>query len=96
VALAAADFALSACWAVCLDIGAEHAGVITACMNSVGNLGGLVGPIMVGFMVDRWHSWTMPLYVTAAVYMFGGLAWLAIDPRRRIDATPAEGSSFAG
>ncbi|HEY1304565.1 MAG TPA: MFS transporter [Vicinamibacterales bacterium] len=96
VALASADFALSACWAVCLDIGAEHAGVITACMNSVGNLGGLAGPIVVGFMVDRWHSWTMPLYVTAAVYVFGALAWLAVDPRRRIDTTRAEGSSFAG
>jgi len=84
LALASADFALSACWAVCLDIGAEHAGVVTACMNSVGNLGGLAGPIVVGYMVDTWHSWTMPLYVTAGVYAFGALAWLAIDPRRRI------------
>jgi MFS transporter, ACS family, glucarate transporter len=87
LALASADFALSACWAVCLDIGAEHAGVITACMNSVGNLGGLAGPIVVGYMVDTWHSWTMPLYVTAGVYAFGALAWLAIDPRRRITPT---------
>ena len=87
LALASADFALSACWAVCLDIGAEHAGVITACMNSVGNIGGLAGPIVVGYMVDTWHSWTMPLYVTAGVYAFGALAWLAIDPRRRITST---------
>jgi MFS transporter, ACS family, glucarate transporter len=87
LALASADFALSACWAVCLDIGEAHAGVVTACMNSVGNLGGLAGPIVVGYMVDTWHSWTMPLYVTAGVYAFGALAWLAIDPRRRITPT---------
>jgi ACS family glucarate transporter-like MFS transporter len=83
-ALGAADFALSACWAVCLDIGSEHAGVVTAFMNTVGNIGGFIAPIVVGYMVSRWQSWTMPLYLTAAVYGFGALAWLAIDPNRRV------------
>ena len=27
-ALASADFALGACWAMCLDVGATHAGVV--------------------------------------------------------------------
>ena len=84
LALASADFALSACWAVCLDVGATHAGVVTGFMNTSGNLGGLVGPLVVGFMVERWQSWTYPFYVTAAVYVMGALAWLAVDPRRRI------------
>jgi MFS transporter, ACS family, glucarate transporter len=83
-ALGAADFALSACWAVCLDIGATHAGVVTGFMNTVGNIGGFIGPIVVGYMVDRWQSWTMPLYLTAAVYGLGALAWLAINPNKRI------------
>jgi nitrate/nitrite transporter NarK len=84
LALASADFALRACWAVCLDVGVGHAGVVTAFMNTFGNLGGLVGPIIVGLMVDRLGSWTMPLYVTAGMYFAGALAWLAIDPTRRI------------
>jgi predicted MFS family arabinose efflux permease len=83
-ALASADFALSACWSVCLDVGATHAGVVTGFMNTSGNLGGLVGPLVVGLMVDRWQSWTYPFYVTAAVYVMGALAWLLIDPNRRI------------
>jgi len=84
LALASADFALSACWAVCLDVGATHAGVVTGFMNTSGNLGGLIGPLVVGVMVERWQSWTYPFYVTAAVYVMGALAWLLIDPRRRI------------
>jgi ACS family glucarate transporter-like MFS transporter len=84
LALASADFALSACWAVCLDVAPGHAGVVTGFMNTFGNLGGLVGPIVVGLMVDRLGSWTLPLYVTAGVYVTGALAWLAIDPNRRI------------
>ena len=83
-ALASADLALGACWAVPLDVAPDHAGVVTGCMNTLGNLGGLVGPLVVGIAVDRWHSWTFPFYVTAAVYAFGAVAWLAIDPNRRI------------
>jgi MFS transporter, ACS family, glucarate transporter len=84
LALASADFALSACWAVCLDVAPGHAGVVTGFMNTFGNLGGLVGPMVVGLMVDRLGSWTLPLYVTAGVYVAGALAWLAINPNRRI------------
>jgi hypothetical protein len=35
-------------------------------------------------MVDTWQSWTVPLYLTAGVYAFGALAWLTIDPTKRI------------
>jgi MFS transporter, ACS family, glucarate transporter len=84
LALASADFALSACWAVCLDVAPGHAGVVTGFMNTFGNLGGLVGPVVVGLMVDRLGSWTLPLYVTAGMYFAGALTWLAIDPNRRI------------
>ena len=83
-ALASADLALAACWAVCLDVGVEHAGVVTGFMNTFGNLGGLVGPIVVGLAVDRWHSWLMPFYATAGVYAIGAIAWLAIDPREPV------------
>jgi MFS transporter, ACS family, glucarate transporter len=85
LALGSADMALSACWAVCLDVGARHAGVVSGFMNTFGNLGGLVGPIVVGVALERWHAWGPPFYVTAGVYAAGGLAWLAIDPRRTIE-----------
>ena len=81
-ALASADLALGACWAVPIDIAPDHAGVITGFMNTLGNIGGLIGPLVVGYAVDRWHSWTFPFYVTAAVYALGAIAWLVIDPER--------------
>lgn len=101
-ALGSVDLALAACWAVCLDIGRRHAGVVTGCMNGLSNLGGVLAPIVVGIAVDRWQSWTFPFYVTAAVYAAGALAWLAIDPTRPITAAPgrrsppAEGLQLAG
>lgn len=79
-ALAAADFGLAACWAVCLDVGARHAGVVTGFMNTTGNLGGFVGPLVVGYVVQEWGSWTIPFYLTAVIYFIGAACWLAVDP----------------
>jgi len=83
-ALAAADFALSAAWAVPLDIAPDHAGVVTGWMNTLGNLGGLVGPLVVGFVVAEYHSWVIPFSIAAAIYAIGALAWLVIDPTKPI------------
>jgi nitrate/nitrite transporter NarK len=71
---------------VCLDIGRDHAGVVTGVMNTVGNLAGMMAPIVVGVAVDRWQSWTIPFYVTATVYAMGAGAWLTINPLQKIEA----------
>lgn len=94
LALASADLALGACWAVPLDVAPAHAGVITGCMNTLGNLGGLVGPLVVGVAVDRYGSWTIPFYLTAGVYASGALAWLAIDPTSKLsERAEAQGAT---
>ena len=94
LALASADLALGACWAVPVDVAPDHAGVVTGFMNTLGNLGGLIGPLVVGVAVDRWHSWTFPFYMTAAIYVCGGIAWLAIDPGRPIAPAVGEARSL--
>jgi MFS family permease len=85
LALGSVDLALSACWAVCLDIGRNYAGAVTGCMNTFSNLGGVLTPIVVAYAVDRWQSWTFPFYVTAVVYATGAVIWLGIQPDHPID-----------
>jgi len=75
---------VSAAWSVCLDVGRRNAGVVTGFMNTVGNLGGTIAPLVVGYTVERWGSWTTPFYVMAAVFAFGVLMWLLVDPRRSV------------
>jgi sugar phosphate permease len=84
LALASADLALGACWAVPIDIAPDHAGVITGFMNTLGNLGGMVGPLVVGYAVQQWGSWSLAFYVTVIVYASGAVAWLTIDPTRPV------------
>jgi MFS family permease len=88
LALGSADLALSACWAAPLDIAPAHAGVVTGLMNTFGNFGGLLCPIVVGWTVETLQSWTVPFYITAGVYLCGAAAWTVVDPRRRIWAEP--------
>jgi nitrate/nitrite transporter NarK len=61
---------------------------MTGFMNSVGNIGGLVAPRVMGFAVDHWQSWT-PFHIAALVYAGDALAWLAIDPNRAITVPTA-------
>jgi MFS transporter, ACS family, glucarate transporter len=89
LALAAVDLALSAAWAVCLDTGARYAGVVTGFMNTLGNLGGFMAPLVMGYAVERWGSWNVPFGITAAIYAAGAALWLAIDP----DLPLAQGAS---
>jgi MFS family permease len=89
LALASADLGLAAAWAVCLDVGRRHAGVVTGAMNTFGNLGGMFAPLVVGLVVDRFASWNVAFHVSAAVYAMGALLWLAVDPTRRLDRDPA-------
>ena len=75
---------ISAAWAVCLDVGRRYAGVVTGFMNTVGNLGGAIGPLVIGRAVGHWHSWTLPFYLMAAVFGFGIVMWLLVDPSRSV------------
>jgi MFS family permease len=84
IAGAAGNFLLGACWGVCLDIAGDHAGVVTACMNSVGQLGGALCPIVIGMFVYRLNDWRTPLYLIGLFYLAGALCWFLIDPTQPI------------
>jgi MFS family permease len=84
LALGFQTFTISAAWAVCLDVGRKYAGVVTGCMNTVGNVGGAIAPLVVGYMVKSWGSWTAPFYVMASVFVFGVAMWLLLDPRKSV------------
>jgi len=84
VAAASTDLCLSSCWAICHDIGGEAAGRVTGAMNTFGNLGGALSPLVVGYALQWWQSWQTPLLVGGLVYILGGVLTLLIDPRRML------------
>lgn len=81
---ALAALAMAPSWAVCLDIGKRHAGVVSGAMNMFGNFGGTLCGVAVGWCLDDWHSWNAPLYSIAVFYLVAAACWLGIDPEKPI------------
>ena len=49
-------------------------------MNTFGNLGGMLSPVVVAWSLASLGSSELPLYTLAAGYVFSALCWLGIDP----------------
>lgn len=88
---ASANFLLGASWGTCIDIAGNHAGVVGACMNTAGQVGGFLSPIVIALIVSRYGSWDAPLYFSGALYLGGALCWLFINPSQPLfeEAAPA-------
>jgi MFS transporter, ACS family, glucarate transporter len=84
-AAGSAALGIAPAWNVCLAIGGRHAGVVSGAMNTFGNLGGALSPVVMGTVLDAFGSWDLSLYSVAALYGLAALCWLGIDPDAPID-----------
>jgi len=74
------DFVMPAAWAGCMDIGGRHSGTVSGMMNMVGNIGGALSPLAVGYILTSYPgNWTVTFYVSSTIYLLGGICWLFID-----------------
>ena len=89
LALAAllAALAVAPGWAVCLEMGGRHAGVVSGAMNMFGNLGGAISPLVVGEWLQRRGAWDLPLLTVAGCYLLATACWLGINPAERLTAS---------
>lgn len=84
IAVGASMFTLGASWSTCLDIGGSHAGVVSAAMNTSGQIGSVLSPFLVTFLLARLGDWNLPLYVMGGLFLMGAFCWGLIDPRQGI------------
>jgi MFS family permease len=82
------DLVMPTSWGACMDIGGKFSGTLSGSMNMMGNFGGGLAAIAIGYIL-AWsgHNWNVALYVAAGVYFLGTFCWLVIDP-----VTPIEQS----
>lgn len=84
------DLAMAPDWGACMDVGGRLAGSLSGSMNMMGNFGGMLGPLVVGLILNAskatpdsaptMEGWTTAFLVAAAVYAVGAIAWMFIDP----------------
>ena len=74
------DFVMPAAWAGCMDIGGRHAGTVSGSMNMLGNVGGALSPLAIGYILTFTNNnWALTFYISSAIYLIGGVCWLFID-----------------
>ena len=77
---ASASFLLGSCWGVCQDIAGPNAGLVAGCMNTAGQVGAVLSPIILPYFADP----AVPLCIAGGLYLVGAACWLLVDPRRPI------------
>lgn len=79
------DMTVSASWAVCVDIGREHAGAVSGTMNMAGNLGGFVTALAFPYLLAWTGDVRIFFFTGAALDAAGAGLWLMIRPDRPLD-----------
>jgi MFS transporter, ACS family, glucarate transporter len=87
-------FAASTFWAACIDLTEEFTGSLSGLMNTFGNLGGWLSPILTAYIAIHF-GWTRAIDCAAAVTIMSGLSWFLIRADRSLDST-AQDQQFKG
>jgi nitrate/nitrite transporter NarK len=84
IVIASSMFTLGAAWGTCQDVGGNHAGVVSAAMNTSGQVSTVLCPMVVIWMKDYFEDWNAPLYLIGGLFLAGAVAWCAVDPRQSV------------
>jgi ACS family glucarate transporter-like MFS transporter len=88
---AGASFLLGSCWGVCIDIGGSHSGMVSGCMNTSGQIGAVLGPVVLPmFLKGDRADWETPLILAGGLYLAGAVCWAFVDPRKPLFGAGAE------
>jgi MFS transporter, ACS family, glucarate transporter len=82
IVASASDFGQGANWASIVDIGGRYAGIATGLINTIGNMGHFVQPV-IGQWVFNTFGWNALFVVYACAFCVAASMWLFIDPTRR-------------
>jgi MFS family permease len=74
------DLMLPSAWALCIDLGKQHAGTLSGAMNTAGNIGGFCCGILFGQLVESSGNYNLPLYMIAVMLIISALLFAFINP----------------
>jgi sugar phosphate permease len=83
VAVFGLEVTVGVAWAIPLDIGGEYAGTVASVMNTFGNLGSAVSPVLLAYLVGI-YGWNVPFLVCSILCVAGAIFSMGIDADRKI------------
>jgi len=88
VAVFGLEVTVGVSWAIPLDIAGDYAGSVASVMNTFGNLGSAVSPVLLAYLVGM-YGWNMPFLVCSCLCVGGALLSFGINADRKIVWDPA-------
>ena len=76
------DLMLPSAWALCIDLGRQHAGTLSGAMNTAGNIGGFCCGILFGQLVEYSGNYNLPLYMIAVMLVISAVLFAFINPEK--------------
>ena len=73
----------SAYWALAADFGGPHAGVVSGLVNMTGMVAATLTASVTPWLGIHW-GWEWAFYVGAILAVAGAVAWLLVDPAKRV------------
>ncbi len=67
-------------WSAAIETGGSNVGVSCGIMNGVGNVGGLLAPVLTPW-IAQMAGWSVSLHFASALILFGASTWLLNRPR---------------
>jgi ACS family glucarate transporter-like MFS transporter len=80
-------FTLAPAWATAIHLGGKNSGALSATMNTAGQIGGMLSPVVLAYIVQKWGNWSLPLHILSGLYLMAAVSWLLIHPERAEDDT---------
>ena len=78
------DLMLPSAWALCIDLGKQHAGTLSGAMNMAGNIGGFCCGILFGELVQQSGNYNLPLYMIAVMLIVSAVLFAFVNPEKPI------------
>ncbi len=79
LALAGLELTVAVSWAMCVDIGGDFSGSVSALMNTFGNISPGLSEIAVGYLATRF-GWNWPFLLASGLCVAAALLASRIDP----------------
>lgn len=82
IAGALSMFTLAPSWATAIGLGGQNAALVSATMNTAGQVGGILSPIVLAYIVEASGDWSLPLHILSGLYLLASVSWLFIRPEQ--------------
>lgn len=79
IAIALAAASEGPYWAAAIEAGGRDVGSACGIMNGVGNVGGLLAPVLTPYIASQ-AGWPVSLYFASALILAGAVTWIFIHP----------------